>query len=61
MSSSKINPTGDCKERVAFDLMALIADVAKKEDDTKDRAYWFNLYSQCHELVIEGKKANEIL
>ncbi|PCI51855.1 MAG: hypothetical protein COB51_01195 [Moraxellaceae bacterium] len=61
MASPKINIGGDGKERVAFDLMSLIADIAKGEESTKDRAYWFELYAQCHQLIVEGKDSKEIL
>ena len=61
MISPKTNISGDCRERVAFDLMSLVADIAKGEDSTKDRAYWFELYTQCHQLIVEGKDSKEIL
>lgn len=61
MAANKSPLNGDCKERVAFDLMSLVADIAKGEESNKDRAYWFELYTQCHQLVVEGKSAKEIL
>ena len=44
----------DCKERVALDLALRIFNAENNEGkaaDSGDRAYWFRLYRQCHELV----------
>ncbi|PCJ18374.1 MAG: hypothetical protein COB04_07585 [Gammaproteobacteria bacterium] len=61
MTTHKNSLNVDCKERVAFDLMSLVADIAKGENGIKDRAYWFELYSQCHHIVVEGRDSKEIL
>jgi hypothetical protein len=57
MAEQKTLLMNDSKERVAFDLMKLIADadtknLARKLEDPK--AYTFDLYLQCLE-VVSGK------
>ena len=45
---------GDCKERVAFDLMLKISyqelEQTKHERDKRD--YWLDLYLQCAQVVV---------
>lgn len=46
-------PQGDCKERVALDLMQAIAadeleqPEGKAERDESPRRYWLRLYEEC--------------
>lgn len=51
--------TGDCKERVAYDLMRLIAkfDTSAPEEVKRDpKNFWLNLYKECRDAV-DGKTA----
>lgn len=53
----------DCKERVAFDLALRIygaENLEGKAGDSGDRAYWFRLYRQCHELVVLGYQVQDV-
>ncbi len=45
---------GDCKERVAYDLMRLIAkfDTSAPEEVKRDpKSFWLELYRECREAV----------
>jgi hypothetical protein len=50
---------GDCKERVVYDLMRLIAkfDAGAPEEVKRDaKKFWLDLYKECREAV-EGTAA----
>lgn len=59
MADENRNIEMDSKERVAFDLMHKIA-ISDNETDSKDREYWFKLYSNCYHAVIHGWSFKDI-
>lgn len=45
--SSPISIKDNSKERVALELLQIVTRYESKEDNSKNRAYWLTLYSQC--------------
>ena len=52
--SGPINVQSDSKERVAFELMEKIDIFSEVRSESKDKAYWLTLYSQCLSTVRGG-------
>ncbi|MCK5613509.1 hypothetical protein KAR91_67185 [Candidatus Pacearchaeota archaeon] len=40
---------------IAFDLMLQIAST-EKEDTSKDKAYWIDLYKECYKVINTPEK-----
>jgi hypothetical protein len=55
--SGPVKIQSDSAERVAYDLMVRI--LTNESSVSKDRRYYFDLYSQCRQIV-NGVSANEL-
>lgn len=52
--------SGDCPERVAFDLAKVIAEhegINNEHDEESARVYWLRLMAKCRTVVERGDSA----
>lgn len=58
--SGPVSIQSDSKERVALELMEKVDSYSSMISESKDKAYWLNLYSQCLSIV-RGNSVSRIL